>query len=140
MADPTEPWCDHGDWKHRGPCYVRRDDNRPSKRMYMEPWPPVFLPEGRPLGPATSADLLELAQRVSEVGGHPTHIAINPANVDAARAAGLEVEYMPATSEDLLELDAVPEPVDSAAPVATHLPGCAPIGPSAETRPYRRPA
>lgn len=46
----------------------------------------------------------------------------------------------PATSADLLELDAVPEPVDSAAPVATHLPGCAPIGPTAETRPYRKPA
>lgn len=44
----------------------------------------------------------------------------------------------PATSADLLELDAVPEPVDSAEPAATHLPGCAPVGPSAKTTPMRR--
>lgn len=42
-----------------------------------------------------------------------------------------------ATSADLLELEAVPEPIDSAAPAATYLPGCAPVGPDAETRPIR---
>jgi hypothetical protein len=45
----------------------------------------------------------------------------------------------PATRSDLAELDAVPEPVDSDAPRALHPPGCAPIGLSAETKPYRRP-
>lgn len=45
----------------------------------------------------------------------------------------------PAVSADLLEFDAVPDPVDSDAPREVHLPGAAPIGPSAETRPYRRP-
>lgn len=52
--------------------------------------------------------------------------------------AEVPADIGPATSADLLELDAVPEPVDSDAPPSTYLPGAAPIGPTAQTRPYRR--
>lgn len=97
--------------------------------------------------------LAELARRMAEVSGRPTHVAINPANVDAARAAGLDVQYLPADhpgvlrplgrvsigmSEadarelervhaawrgDLPEPDAVPEPTDSDAPTGLYIAG-----------------
>lgn len=50
-----------------------------------------------------------------------------------------EIPVGPATRADLEDLDAVPEPVDSAAPAVTYLPGARPIGPDAQTRPIRRP-
>lgn len=94
--------------------------------------------------------IAELARRMAEVSGRPTHIAINLANVDAARAAGLDVQYLPsdhpgvlrplgrvsigmseadarelervhaAWRGDLPEPDAVPEPTDSDAPTEVH--------------------
>lgn len=50
---------------------------------------------------------------------------------------GEPLDLGPATRADLEDLDAVPEPVDSAAPAVTYLPGARPIGPDAQTRPYR---
>jgi hypothetical protein len=51
--------------------------------------------------------IAELARRTHALGGHPAHIAINPANMDAAIAAGLDVQF-------------VPDPVDSDAPARTY--------------------
>lgn len=46
--------------------------------------------------------LADLARSAAELGSQPTHIAINPANVDAAIAAGLEVQYMAPGHPDVL--------------------------------------
>lgn len=80
------------------------------------------------LDPATMfPDMVEVVERV-QIGadGNPDQSTYS-----------LEV-LGPATRADLDDLDAVPEPVDSDAPPSTYLPGAAPIGPTAQTRPYRR--
>lgn len=97
--------------------------------------------ESLDLGPDDA--LGDLAARMAADGGQPSHVAIPLENVDAAIAAGLDVQFMPATSADLLELDAVPELLDSAERATTYPttypPGMAPIGPDAQTRPIRGP-
>lgn len=72
--------------------------------------------------------------------GWQTIIDANMAEIDKHQVHGAQVpdDFGPATRADLEDLDAVPEPVDSDAPPSTYLPGAAPIGPTAQTRPYRR--
>lgn len=65
--------------------------NRPER-------PPMTTEDALRQVAATGSDvaaLLALAELTHRTGGQPMHIAINPANVDAAIAAGLDVQIVP---------------------------------------------